>query len=547
MLKQLDKLMFKSFIGPFVVSFGIALFVLVIQFLWLYIDEIAGKGVSIFVLLELIGYLSVSTFPMALPIAVLIASVMVMGNMAERYELSSVKSAGVSLLRIMVPLIFAGAMVAGFSYFCSDVLIPKANLQFRSRLFDIRKQKPALTIEKGVFNEDFRQFVIRVGEKAKDGETIGSVLIEDQTSSSRSKMNQILADSGQMFTSGDKRYFVMNLFNGTQYQEPALNTAGQKQKYPFIRTNFQSWSKVWNMSEFDMTSTDRDRFKSQRAMLSVSELRQSVDSLHRIIAEGKQGLADELLLNVKRQPVPTTPKDSQLLALRQPVPDQDPRPKAASRTSAGLKLAKTAPSSQVPSIERIKSPTTSTSIVPESVPRQDSSRLDSFNFFWETYPPHQHARLREDAVRLIKQYQTTVETKNISIQNRRLESVKTGYDLYTKQAFAWVCIIFLFIGGPMGAIIRKGGFGYPILVSISFFVTFIFLTIFCRKLAESFVMPPFWAAMMPCLIFVPLATVLTRRAMDDAQLLSLEPYQRAWRNLRNWLGKKRTTTEQPSK
>jgi lipopolysaccharide export system permease protein len=527
MLKQLDRLMIQSFIGPFVISFCIALFVLVIQFLWLYIDEIAGKGVSIFVLLELIGYLSVSTFPMALPIAVLIASVMIMGNMAERYELSSIKSAGVSLFRILIPLIFASALVGTFSYFCSDVLIPKANLQFRSRLFDIRKQKPALTIEQGIFNDDFRQFVIRVGQKAKDGETIGAVIIEDQTSSSRSKMNQILADSGQMFTSADKRYFVMNLFDGTQYQEPMVNNSSQKQKYPFVRTNFQSWSKVWNMSEFDMTSTDRDRFKNQRAMLSMAELQKSIDSLHRIIYEGKQGIADELLLNVKRLPTPPARRDSATIQRELQV-GGIANSKPASTTSSPIKTQKQRnTASAVPAIDRIKP----TAVIPESVPRQDSSKLSGFNFFWETYPAKHHQKLKEDAVRLLKQYQTTVETKKISLDNRRLESVKTGYDLYTKHAFAWVCIIFLFIGGPMGAIIRKGGFGYPILVSISFFVTFIFLTIFCRKLAESFVMPPFWAAMMPCLIFVPLAFILTRRSMNDAQLISSEPYIRAWRKV----------------
>jgi len=205
-MKKIDKLLLTSFFGPFAVSFGIALFVLILQFLWLYIDEIAGKGVSIFILVELIAYLSISIFPTALPIAVLIASVMVMGNFAERYELSSMKSAGMSLLRIMRGLMFCAAAIGIFSYICSDFIMPIANLQFKSRLYDIRKQKPALTIEKGVFNEDFRQFVIRVGDKEKDGETIRDIMIEDQTNIGRIKFNQILADSGQMFTTDDKRF-----------------------------------------------------------------------------------------------------------------------------------------------------------------------------------------------------------------------------------------------------------------------------------------------------------------------------------------------------
>ncbi|MBP6828858.1 MAG: LptF/LptG family permease, partial [Saprospiraceae bacterium] len=218
-MKKIDKLLITSFIGPFAVSFGIALFVLIMQFLWLYIDEIAGKGVSIFIMLELIGYLSISTFPMALPIAILIASVMVMGNLAERYELSSLKSAGVPLIRIMRGLILCAAGTGFFSYLCSDFIIPIANLEFKSRLTDIRRQKPALALEKGVFNEDFRQFVIRIGDKAPDGETISNVMIEDQSNAGKVKFAKIMADSGQMYTTDNRRYFVMNLFKGTQYQE----------------------------------------------------------------------------------------------------------------------------------------------------------------------------------------------------------------------------------------------------------------------------------------------------------------------------------------
>jgi lipopolysaccharide export system permease protein len=279
-MKKIDKLLLNSSLGPFAVAFFIAVFVLVIQIMWLYIDEIAGKGVSVFIMLELVGYMSVSVFPMALPIAVLIASVMVMGGLAERYELSSMKSAGIPLIRVMRMLILLAASVAVFSYVCSDFLIPIANLKFKSRLFDIRKQKPALAIDEGVFNEDFRQFVIRIGDKDPDGETLGDVMIEDQTNLGQVKFSQILADSGQMYTTADKRFFVMNLFNGTQYQEPGnQGPSTTKRRFPFIRTNFKSWSKVWDMREFEMVRTDEDRFSTQRTMLSMTQLRQNVDSL----------------------------------------------------------------------------------------------------------------------------------------------------------------------------------------------------------------------------------------------------------------------------
>lgn len=501
-MKQIDKLLLKSFIGPFLVSFGIALFVLIMQFLWLYIDEIAGKGVSIFIMLELIGYLSISTFPMAFPIAVLIASVMVMGNMAERYELSSFKSAGVSLLRVMRPLFFVCLGISFFSYITSDILIPKANLKFRSRLFDIRKQKPALSIEQGTFNDDFRQFIIRVGEKAKDGETIKKIIIEDQSNSGRSRFNQTLADSGQMFTTRDNRFFVMNLYNGAQYQEPgAGNNPQQRQQYPFIRTNFKSWSKVWDMQEFEMNVTDEERFKTQRSMLTIRQLQFSIDSLYRTIDNNKQDAVSDYLAGVKKLLRPDTSA----------VTAQAAAAGAASISSGAASIPNNLP-------------------LPPNTPIQQLDQpVEQYASFLETFPAQFHKSILNDASRQVKLHQTSLENRIKQIDIRRLEAAKTGYELYTKHSFALVCLVFLFIGGPMGALIRKGGFGYPILVSISFFVTFIFLTILCRKLAESYILTPFWAAMMPCIVMIPLGAFLTRRAVNDAQLFSTDGLDRLGR------------------
>jgi lipopolysaccharide export system permease protein len=526
-MKQIDKLLLTSFVGPFVAAFGVALFVLIMQFLWLYIDEIAGKGVSIFIMLELIGYLSISTFPMALPIAVLIASVMVMGNLAERYELSSLKSAGVSLLRVMRPLMIASVFIGAFSFFCSDYLIPKANLQFRSRLFDIRKQKPALSIEKGTFNEDFRQFIIRVGEKEKDGETIGQVIIEDQTNNGRSKFNQILADSGQMFTTSDKRFFVMNLYNGAQYQEPGSNGSSQKQQYPFVRTKFKAWEKVWDMSEFEMNRTDEDRFKTQRSMLTMQQLRASIDSLDKMIDDSKREMAKDIIGNLKRKP---------LIQINPAAAKLDSLSKAQQANAIAQRRIQSKKGTLAPG-DQFKRDS-----LPPGTPVQKLEKdLKAYESFIATFPSKFHKDLTEDGLRQIKLHNTVVENRKGQMSSRRLEMAKTGYELYTKHSFALVCIVFLFIGGPLGAIIRKGGFGYPILVSIVFFVTFIFLTILCRKLAESYVLSPLWAALMPCLVMVPIAVFLTLRSSNDEAVFSTERIERLVRWLNNKLMRRSTT------
>lgn len=507
-MKKVDKLLLKSFVGPFVVSFGVALFVLIMQFLWLYIDEIAGKGVSIFIMIELIGYLSVSTFPMALPIAVLIASVMVMGNLAERYELSSIKSAGVSLLRILLPLAFVCTGIAFFSYFTSDVLIPKANLKFGSRLFDIRKQKPALSIEEGTFNDDFRQFVIRVGEKEKDGETIGKVIIEDQTNVGRSKFNQILADSGQMFTTADKRFFVMRLYKGAQYQEPTSNGVAQSQKYPFIRTNFGSWTKVWDMQEFEMSRTDEDRFKSQRSMLSVAELRKSVDSLYQLMGNTQQDVASDLMTNLKKNATP--------------IPNPVEQAQQDSARRAGVTGIQQPPTANV---------TTFLELPPNTPIRKSVLDTATMTSILDCFEEKDRKTILDNALRQYQVSKSGFDNRKKQFENKQLEMVKTGYDLYSKYAFALICLVFLFIGGPMGALIRKGGFGYPILVSIIYFVVFIFLSIFCRKLTETYVLTPLLGAIMPVLVLVPIAVFLTNRAVKDAQMFNVEPIERFFRSL----------------
>lgn len=509
-MKKIDKLILNSAGGPFVVSFAIALFVLVMQFLWLYIDEIAGKGVNIFILAELIAYLSVVTFPMALPIAVLLASVMVMGNLAERYELSSMKSAGVPLIRIMRTLIFAAAGIALFSYVCSDFLIPIANLKFRARLYDIRKQKPALTIEPGVFNEDFRQFVIRVGKKEKDDETIQSVLIEDHTRSGSMRFNQILADSGRMFTTADRRFFVMHLFRGVQYQEPAATGPQSKQKYPFVRTKFSSWTKVWDLKEFEMDRTDEDRFRTQRSMMSMNQLRQNIDSLNSMMREGRGQIAEDQLLPLRRAPMkPPTPAVSDSSVRKQPP--AMPQPVVPATTSFVSPVAK----------QKITRP------------------LRDYESLLETFSEPDRAKIRQEAEIRAKTALAALETRKLQIGSRYKEAVKTGYELYIKYSYALVCFIFLFIGAPLGAIIRKGGFGYPILVSIIFFVLFVMLSIVCKKLAELFILSPFLAAMTPCIVLLPIGAFLTRRAMDDAQLFNTDQLDKFLLWIRRILEKRR--------
>ncbi len=529
-MKKIDFLLAKSFIAPFIATFCIGLFVLIMQFLWVYIDDIIGKGTGMLVMIELIGYLSVSLVPMALPIAILISSVMVMGNMAEHYELAALKSAGVPLLRIMAPLIIISFGVMVLSFFCSNYVIPVANLKFKSRLYDIKRQKPMLSLETGVFNDDFRNMIIHIGGKDPDNRTIHDVLIYDHNSYNNKKVSVITASKGEMFTTADKRFFVMNLFDGTQYNETKVNpdkkTTKEKTKnYPFVRTSFKEWTKVFDLSEFDMRETDQELFQNNYTMLSAAQLRVAIDSIdseldrrwqkyHNHIYRNFHFLKDSIIQNNSAyQNKGTKALDGAATGIHQKI-------KVANAQSSKNDNEKTV--SVKPKKINEKIPKTTTKYK-GSIPKQKSlDSLVQYANFLETFIKKDKDAISRRLSSSLHSLSNESQSSNISISSKTESRVKHIFELNNKYSMAVVCMIFLFIGAPMGAIIRKGGFGYPILVAIFFFVFFIIMGIFFKKVAESNTLPALLAAWMPCAILFPLGLLLTSRAMNDSKLINWE-------------------------
>lgn len=505
-MKKLDKFILSSFVGPFFVTFLIAIFVLMMQYLWVYVDDIIGKGAGLFMLIELISYLTVSLIPMALPIAILISTVMLMGNLAERYELSSMKSAGISLMRVMVPLMGAAGLVALFSFFCSDSLIPVSNLKFKSRLYDIRKQRPTLSIEEGLFNDDFQNFVIRVGKKAADNKTVEEVLIYDHSASNEGRLTQIIADKGKMYTTEAGKYFIMDLFEGTQYFEVKPTYKDTRRSYPFVRTSFKEWSKVFDLGAFEIQRTDEELFKSHHTMLSTSQLAAAVDSIDAEYARRKEDFGNYvnrffLVIDQPKTPANTVPKDT--VVRNTPAEIVMERPQQQGLTT----------------FDQIK----------KTDPANPKSFLESFSVY-------QQIELMERAKTLARSVLSQAESTSLTLQKTSEKKVKHVFELHSKFSLALACFIFLFIGAPMGAIVRKGGFGYPILISIVFFMIFIILTIMCKKLAESAALPAALAAWMPCIVLFPIGLMLTVKAMNDSKLLNVD---RWWPIVAGWFSRKK--------
>jgi lipopolysaccharide export system permease protein len=272
--KKLDKLIIKAFVGPFAATFFITLLVLVMQFFWLYIDDFVGKGLSAGVILEFIWYQSAALVPLALPLAVLLSSLMTFGNLGETYELVAIKSAGISLLRFMRPLFVVSLCICGMAFLFANYIIPVANLKSRTLLSDIVYAKPSFDLREGVFYDKISGFAIKIGKKEKNDSIIRDIIIYEQSSNLQD--NFIIAKDGVMRVSDNKRYLEFNLKNGWRYQERG-NTSSTNTE--FIRLGFKEYNKQFDLSSFKFQRTGDSAYKSNQRMLSMRQLDKAIDSL----------------------------------------------------------------------------------------------------------------------------------------------------------------------------------------------------------------------------------------------------------------------------
>ena len=505
-MKKIDKLLLSSFLPPFVVTFFIALFVLIMQTLWVYIDDIIGKGASFGMILEFIFYRSISLFPMALPIAILISSVMVMGDLSERYELASMKSAGVPLLRTIRALILASVVIAGCSWISSNYLIPRANLKFKSRLYDMRKQKPTLNLEEGVFNDDFDGYHIRIGEKDPDNRVIKDILIANHASGHRDDLNEIIATDGEMYTASNERYLIMELKNGEQFQEGNRYLSGTRNKAPFIRTSFNRYTKIFDMNEFEINRTDEELFQNHYSMLSMRQLRAAIDSIDLQIDDRKETMnkyVNNYMLNHKSDTVSTAVK------LKRDSINNIKKAIVKKHHKRQSKLPETVVKNRMTKYQAAK----------KRIKFQELTKdLNTYDSILETFPKHKRQTLIDKSLTYTRSIKSHSDSAQRFLDKTEEKRVKHIFELYSKYSFAVVCIVFLFIGAPMGSIVRKGGFGYPLLIAIICFMLFIVLTILFKDMAEAFVIHPILAVWMPNLLLLPIGIFLTYKAMNDSKL-----------------------------
>ncbi len=484
-MKKLDLLLLRGFAAPFITTFFIAMFVLNMQFLWKYIDEIVGKGLEVQLIIELLFYQSLAMMPLALLLAVLIASVMVMGNLAERYELASMKSAGVSLTRTMRPLIVLTTLIAGFSFFCSDNIIPVASLKFKSRLYDIRRQKPTMSLDAGQFNYDFQNFVMHIKSKDAQKNILNDLKVYDHTSG-RGNVSQVNAAKGEAYYSIDKRYLILKMHDGERYEEIQNNNDLRSNNYPVMRMKFKEYQSMFDLAQFDMSKTDEELFKNHYSLLSSRQLYESLDSLYRREID----IVSRLKINA----------DPVYAFARKSTIEQLIRNQNKNRDSI-----------------RTYTPA-------QALLDMQGAKIKAEKPYLETIARTDRDKIINTALSSTRNLSSYAEQSIVELHEHRVEKAKHLNEIHRKFSLAVACIIFLFIGAPMGAIIRKGGFGWPILIAIIFFTIFFVASITGEKLSKNLSLPPYIGMWLANIVLLPLGVFLTDRAMRDSALFNPDAY-----------------------
>lgn len=485
-MKILSRWLLKAFFGPFVLTFCIVLFVLMMQFLWVYIDDLVGKGLEWYIIAEVLFYASASFVPLALPLAVLLSSIMTFGNLGEFYELTAVKSAGVSLWRFARPLTFLVVlMMLGALYF-SNTLLPISRLKFGSLLYDIQQKKPALSLKPGRFYTEIENYAIRIGKKSEDNTLLEDILIYDHTEG-RGNTMVIVAKSGRMEQSADERFLKLHLFEGYSYEEIAPKE-GQYYRRPHMRTSFKEQEIQFDLSAFTLKRTDEELFKDYYAMLNLSQLGKVIDSLENDYHK----------------------RDKELLAI----------------TDNFYQFQKD-------------------SLFTKAVASAGAIQNLGNNWF-KQLDKNEQQEILQDAINNVQSIKGYTVMRDREMEGRRTILNRHYLEGHRKFSLSFACFLLFLVGAPLGAIIRRGGLGLPMLFSIILFLVYHVVSMTSEKLARDSLVEVHLALWISSFVLLPVGTFLLIKANNDSRLFDAGSYKR-WLNQRlQWLRGNKHSQKQPS-
>ena len=432
------------------------------QFFWLYIDDIVGKDLDFLTIGRFIAYVSATLVTLALPLAVLLSSIMTFGNLGETFELVAIKSAGVPLLRFMQPLFIISIFICGIAFLFNNNIGPVATLKMRTLQYDILVAKPAFDIKEGIFYDRIDGYVIKIGKKEKDGSTIRNVIIYEQNFNLQD--NVIVAEKGKMNVTADKKFLEFNLEDGWLYQEKgnrfSINTE-------FIRMGFKEYKKVLDLSSFKLTKSDENQFKGNYQMLNMKQLGVAIDSLKKVEDNYSKKIRTDL----------------KLFAGFSVFPDS-------------------------------------------SWAKFKSQPVDKKKKFSDLLPDSARKNVLEHSISIANSMKGSLESSAFQYENDEKNLRLNQIAWHSKITMSIACLVLFLIGAPLGSIIRKGGIGLPLIFSVIFFVIFYLLNNYGTKFVKEEVLSPINGMWMATFVLVPIGVFLTYKALNDSQLFNKEYYYR---------------------
>ncbi|MDG1742280.1 MAG: LptF/LptG family permease [Crocinitomicaceae bacterium] len=470
-MKRLYFFSIRSFAGPFLATFAISMFILIMQFFWLYIDDLLGKGLQVTVIIELLFYVSASLIPLALPLAILLSSIMTFGNLSENNELTALKSSGQSLYKIIRPLLVVVVIIALGTFYFANYVIPVANLKWQSLIFDIQNTKISTIITPGVYSHELDGYVIKVDEGK--GNTFQGVLIHDHTTPNEIKT--VRAESGKIYKSRNGKYLFFEMKNGSVLEElepqtPQFNSGkrvvSKYASHSARRSSFDHATYKIDVSGFDLQRSKEDLLKDKHEMLNVFQINTAMDSIQR---KG-QDIINNFLLSIK-----------------------------------GLHPYLAAHSYQKHSIKQLE----------DKEERERTLQVQDYSIDFEQLESTQQIAAIEKAQAAIRKTK-----KNLIGQRDFMKSLEKDMDNYMvefnkKFALTAAILILFFIGAPLGAVVRKGGFGAPVVIAALLFMIYFVLLSIGDNLTKTGTLTPFVGMWFPSMVLAPMAVFLMYSAAND--------------------------------
>ncbi len=459
--KKLHTLLIKSFIPPFFITLFVSVFLFfLVEVVITYLDDFIGKGLGFWTLGKLFFYAWLAIIPKCIPLAVLLASIMTFGSLAENYELAAMKSSGLSLFRIIKPVFYCVIFLAVLTFVFNNFILPGVMLRSQSLLWDIRQAKPVMNIKEGIFYNKIDDYTMRVGKKGKDGNTLQNILIYDHTDRVGNN-KQLYADSGEMKMSADTNYLVVKLRNGNRYEQ-IVPELGKPDTKSFSQLNFKELIVNIELTDFKLKRTDENAFGHHHEMMNVWQISDEVDSLNKKMEKRFTSLALQSQTYFFYRTVNFIKKP-----IREPVNIR--------KFYAGLSLP------------------------------QFNSAI-------------------ENAMNIARTSSGFIDSANDGNSQDEYHQMDFSIGWHEKINVCFACIVLFFVGAPLGAIIRKGGLGLPVVIAVFFFLAYFIFTEAFKALTIEGVLNPWIGMWLPLYIFLPVGIFLTYKAATDSALFDMDSY-----------------------